>query len=178
MQETHVLGTAYRKTIHAEMTDHFRYALERLAELAQDVGVQLLVLLDAHVHKAASASATIKRARLREYPVSTGQSASFNKCICAIEQSRTNRKYNFCTRHLLQRQRIVLFSRLAVPHQVTSLSQKSQDSLCLDSRDGAVIPPETRKKVVVRGSRKCGRANCENISAKMSREKCRRKIQR
>lgn len=39
MQETHVLGTAYRKTIHAEMTDHFRYILERLAELSQDVSV-------------------------------------------------------------------------------------------------------------------------------------------
>lgn len=39
MQETHVLGTAYRKTIHAEMTDHFRYVLERFAELSQDVSV-------------------------------------------------------------------------------------------------------------------------------------------
>lgn len=59
MQETHVLGTAYRKTIHAEMTDHFRYVLERLAELSQDVSVQLLVLLDAHMHEAAGAPETI-----------------------------------------------------------------------------------------------------------------------
>lgn len=66
MQETHVLGTAYRKTIHAEVTDHFRYALERLAKLSQDVGVQLLVLLDAHMHETASASATILKARLHE----------------------------------------------------------------------------------------------------------------
>lgn len=56
MQETHVLGTAYRKTIHAEVTDHFRYVLERLAELSQDVSVQFLVLLNAHVHETASAS--------------------------------------------------------------------------------------------------------------------------
>lgn len=61
-----MLGTAYRKTIHAEMTDHFRYALERLAELSQDVGVQLLVLLNAHMHKAASAPATITRVQLHE----------------------------------------------------------------------------------------------------------------
>lgn len=39
MQETHVLGTAYRKTIHAEMTDHFWYILERFAKLSQDVCV-------------------------------------------------------------------------------------------------------------------------------------------
>lgn len=39
MQETHVLGTAYRKTIYAKMTDHFRYILERFAELSQDVSV-------------------------------------------------------------------------------------------------------------------------------------------
>lgn len=39
MQETHVFGTAYRKTIYAEMTDHFRYILERFAELSQDVSV-------------------------------------------------------------------------------------------------------------------------------------------
>lgn len=57
MQKTHVLGTAYRKTVHAEVTDHFRYTVERLAELAQDVRVQLLVLLDTHVHEATGASA-------------------------------------------------------------------------------------------------------------------------
>lgn len=55
MQETHVLGTAYGKTIHAEMTDHFRYVVERLAELSQDIGVQLFVLLNAHMHETASA---------------------------------------------------------------------------------------------------------------------------
>lgn len=55
MQETHVLGTAYRKTIHAEMTDHFRYVLERLAKLPQNVSVQFFVLLDAHMHEAAGA---------------------------------------------------------------------------------------------------------------------------
>lgn len=60
MQQTHVLGTAYGKTIHAEVTDHFRYVVERLAELSQDVSVQLLVLLNAHVHEAASAPKTKK----------------------------------------------------------------------------------------------------------------------
>lgn len=62
-----MLGTAYRKTIHAEMTHHFRYALERLAELSQDVGVQLLVLLDAHMHKTASAPGAIAQSQLREF---------------------------------------------------------------------------------------------------------------
>jgi len=55
MQETHVLGTADRKTIYAEVTDHLWYVVERLAELAEDIRVQLLVLLDAHMHEAASA---------------------------------------------------------------------------------------------------------------------------
>lgn len=59
MQETHVLGTAYRKTIHAEMTDHFRYVLERFAKLPQNVSVELFVLLDAHMHEAAGAPETI-----------------------------------------------------------------------------------------------------------------------
>lgn len=51
MQKTHVLGTAYRKTVHAKMTNHFRYAVEWFTELAQDVRVQLLVLLDTHMHE-------------------------------------------------------------------------------------------------------------------------------
>lgn len=55
MQETHVLGTAYRKTIHAEMTDHFRYVLERLAKLPQNVSVQFFILLNAHMHETAGA---------------------------------------------------------------------------------------------------------------------------
>lgn len=62
MQETHVLGTAYRKTIHAEMTDHFRYVLEWFAELPQNVSVQILVLLDAHMHEAAGTPETITTA--------------------------------------------------------------------------------------------------------------------
>ena len=57
MQKTHVLGATYRKTVHAEVTNHFRYAVERLAELAQYVRVQLLVLLDTHVHETTGASA-------------------------------------------------------------------------------------------------------------------------
>lgn len=56
-----MLGTADRKTVHAEVTDHFRYAVERFAELAQDVRVQLLVLLYSHVHETASASGKSKR---------------------------------------------------------------------------------------------------------------------
>lgn len=59
MQETHVLGTAYRKTIHAEMTDHFRYVVERFAKLPQNISIQLFVLLDAHMHEAAGAPETI-----------------------------------------------------------------------------------------------------------------------
>jgi hypothetical protein len=55
MQETHVLGTAYGKTIHAEMTDHFRYVVEWLAELSQNISVQLFVLLNAHMHETACA---------------------------------------------------------------------------------------------------------------------------
>lgn len=58
-----MLGTAYRKTIHAEVTDHFWYVVERLAELAQDVRVQFLVLLDAHVHEATGASGKIGEER-------------------------------------------------------------------------------------------------------------------
>lgn len=65
VQETHVLGAAYRKTIHAEVTDHLRYVLERLAELSQDVGVQLLVLLNTHVHEATGASAKKKKNKLQ-----------------------------------------------------------------------------------------------------------------
>jgi hypothetical protein len=59
MQETHVLGTADRKTIHAEVTDHLWYVVERLAELAEDIRVQLLVLLDAHMHEATGAPGMI-----------------------------------------------------------------------------------------------------------------------
>ena len=62
MQETHVLGTAYRKTIHAEMTDHFRYVFERFAKLPQNVCVQLFVLLDAHMHETTGAPKTIRTA--------------------------------------------------------------------------------------------------------------------
>jgi len=59
MQKTHVLGTAYRKTIDAEMTDHFRYVVERFTKLSQNVSVQLFVLLNAHMHEAAGAPETI-----------------------------------------------------------------------------------------------------------------------
>lgn len=39
MQKTHMLGAADRKTIHAEVANHFRYAVERLTELSQDVSI-------------------------------------------------------------------------------------------------------------------------------------------
>lgn len=52
MQETHVLSSANGKTIHAEVSHHFRYAFKRLAELTKDKGVHVLVPLDPHVHEA------------------------------------------------------------------------------------------------------------------------------
>jgi len=87
MQETHVLGTAYRKTIHAKVTDHLWYVVERFAELAEDICVQLLVLLDAHVHEAAGAPGTIKE---RIYYRAEGRNANSQAKFVMIDYSELN----------------------------------------------------------------------------------------
>lgn len=66
MQETHVFSPTYRKTIDAEVTDHFRYTFKRFTELTEYVSIQFLVSLYPHVHESASTPKTLEKYKINK----------------------------------------------------------------------------------------------------------------